>query len=230
MLKVLCSLSVTVFILWTQFSEEFGMFSAMLRGYISVFVILFVLSRTFSVYISSLLLPPRCVNMNLQRKKYNIECWFCCLLLLQTCKLVFCAEKNPEQHVRYVQAKLSVCTKSLQSHQSNGKLRYYGVCPSACVSQKCWKEQAPSGWTAAQAALSFVIPKLRVCVFYPWQEEWGMRGRPGSARKSVLLRWGWLSSWSWQYGHVISSPSCWCPSCFCQSLVCSWAVPCWMME
>lgn len=136
MLKVLCSLSVTVFILWTQFSEEFGMFSAMLRGYISVFVILFVLSCTFSVYISSLLLPPHCVNMNLQRNKYNIECWFCCLLLLQTCKLVFCAEKNPEQHVRYVQAKLSVCTKSLQSHQSNGKLRYYGVCPSACVSQK----------------------------------------------------------------------------------------------
>lgn len=112
------------------------MFSAMLRGCISVFVILFVLSHTFSVYISSLLLPPRCVNMNLQRNKYNIECWFCCLLLLQTCKLVFCAEKNPEQHVRYVQAKLSVCTKSLQSHQSNGKLRYYGVCPSACVSQK----------------------------------------------------------------------------------------------
>lgn len=110
--------------------------SAVLKMCISVFVILFVLSCTFSVYKSSLLPPPSCVNMNLQRNKYNTECRLCSLPLLQTCKLVFCAEKSPEQHIRYVRAKLGVCKKSLQSHQSNVKLRYYGVCPSPCVSPK----------------------------------------------------------------------------------------------
>lgn len=208
--------------------------SAVLKMCISVFVILFVLSCTFSVYKSSLLPPPSCVNMNLQQNKYNTECRLCSLLLLQTCKLVFCAEKSPEQHIRYVRAKLGVCKKSLQSHQSNVKiLRCLSF--TLCVTKRCWNEQARSdclysGWTviAAPAALSFVVPKL---CFLSLPRGMGMRGRPGSessARKSVLLRWDWLSSWGWQYGHVIFSPSCRCPSCFCQSLVCSWAVPCCM--
>lgn len=140
--------------------------SAVLKMCISVFVILFVLSCTFSVYKSSLLPPPSCVNMNLQQNKYNTECRLCSLLLLQTCKLVFCAEKSPEQHIRYVRAKLGVCKKSLQSHQSNVKiLRCLSF--TLCVTKRCWNEQARSdclysGWTviAAPAALSFVVPKL----------------------------------------------------------------------